>query len=299
MAAFIFGLPCWDDRKMARWPGDIQAWYHPGISSTHPGGSSMEAQNPLGDFLRSRRERLSPTALGLVTLRHRRTPGLRREEVAERAGIGVDWYIRLEQGRAEGPSATTIDALARALCLAPAEHAHLRALARLPARHPFTRETVPDAIRRIVASLKQPAYVTGARWDVLAWNRAATRMITDFARIKEEDRNILLFALTDPAARPLFGAEWAAIARRMVTQFRATHDLWARDPAFAELVARLRRESREFARWWSAHDVGETRAGRKVLHRADRAFPFVHASFQSSDNPALRLVIYTPCGEVE
>lgn len=258
----------------------------------------MEVQNPLGDFLRSRRERLSPNALGLATLRRRRTPGLRREEVAERAGIGVDWYIRLEQGRAEGPSATTIDALARALCLAPTEHAHLRALARLPARRPFMRETVPDTIHRIVASLRQPAYVTGARWDVLAWNRAAAREITDFARVKEEDRNILLFVLTDPAARPLFDTEWAAIARRMVTQFRAAHDLWAGDPAFAELVARLRRESREFARWWSVHDVGETRAGRKVLHRADRAFPFVHASFQSNDDPALRLVIYTPCGEV-
>ncbi len=259
----------------------------------------MEAQNPLGDFLRSRRERLSPDALGLATLRRRRTPGLRREEVAERAGIGVDWYIRLEQGRAEGPSAATIDALARALCLVPAEHAHLRALARLPAHRPFMRESVPGTIRRIVESLNQPAYVTGARWDVLAWNRAATRAITDFARIREADRNILLFVLTDPAARPLFGAEWKVIARRMVTQFRAAHDLWAGDPAFAELVARLNRESREFERWWSAHDVGETRAGRKLLHRAGRTFPFVHASFQSNDDPALRLVIYTPCGEAE
>jgi hypothetical protein len=77
------------------------------------------------------------------------------------------------------------------------------------------------------------------------------------------------------------------------------HDLWAGDPSFAELVARLRRESREFARWWSAHDVGETRAGRKVLHRADRTFPFVYASFQSNDDHALRLVIYTPCGQAE
>jgi hypothetical protein len=79
---------------------------------------------------------------------------------------------------------------------------------------------VPDTIRSIVASLNQPAYVTGARWDVLAWNRVAARAIVDFARIKEEDRNILLFALTDPAARSLFGAEWVAIARRLVTQFR-------------------------------------------------------------------------------
>jgi hypothetical protein len=161
------------------------------------------------------------------------------------------------------------------------------------------RETVPDTILRIVVSLRLPAYVIGARWDVLAWNRAAARAIIDFSRVKEEDRNILLFALTDPAARPLFGAEWATIAHRMVTQFRAAYDLWAGDPAFAEFVARLRGKSREFARWWSAHDVGDMRAGRKVLHRADWSFPFVHASFQSNDDPALRLVIYTPCREVE
>jgi transcriptional regulator with XRE-family HTH domain len=257
----------------------------------------MQMHNALGEFLRSRRERLSPDQLGLATLRRRRTPGLRREEVAERAGIGVDWYVRLEQGRADGPSATTIDALSHALCLTPAEQAHLRALARLPARHPFVRETVPDTIRRIVKSLKQPAYVIGARWDVLAWNRAAARALTDFARVKEEDRNILIFVLTDPSAPPLLGPDWAAIARRMVTQFRIAYDLWAGDLAFADLVARLRRESPEFVRWWSAHDVGETRAGGKVLYRAGRALPFVHASFQSNDDPALRLVIYTPIGE--
>ena len=254
----------------------------------------MSAPNPLGDFLRSRRERLSPGALGIAGPRRRRTPGLRREEVAERAGISVDWCIRLEQGRTGRPSASTIDALARALCLEPAEHAHLRSLARLPVQRPFTREAVPDTVRHIVASLKQPAYVIGARWDVLAWNRAAVRTFTDFARLKEEDRNMLLFVLTHPEARALFGTDWSAIARRIVTQFHAAHDLWVGDPAFVELVARLRRESREFGHWWNAHDVGQTRAGRKVLHRAGRTFPFIHASFQSTDDPALRLVIYTP-----
>jgi MmyB-like transcription regulator ligand binding domain len=83
----------------------------------------------------------------------------------------------------------------------------------------------------------------------------------------------------------------------MVTQFRTAHDLWAGDLAFADLVARLRRESPEFVRWWSAHELGETRAGRKVLHRAGRAFPCVHASLQSNDDPALHLVIYTPVGK--
>ncbi len=130
-------------------------------------------RSELGDFLRSRREKLSPQGVGLSSGRRRRTPGLRREEVAELAGIGVDWYIRLEQGRAVTPSVTTVDALAGALRLGKVEHAHLRALARNHDRGAFTRETVPDAIRRLVESLDQPAYVTGRRWDVLAWNAAA------------------------------------------------------------------------------------------------------------------------------
>src|SRR5580693_5839870 len=131
------------------------------------------SRNELGDFLRSRRERLTPRSAGLAAGRRRRTPGLRREEVAELAGIGVDWYIRLEQGRTVSPSVTTIDALARALRLGKAEHAHLRALASDADRRAFSREIVPDAIRRLVDNLNQPAYVTGRRWDVLAWNAAA------------------------------------------------------------------------------------------------------------------------------
>src|SRR5262250_3127976 len=106
-----------------------------------------------GDFLRSRREKLTPKSVGLPAGRRRRTVGLRREEVAELAGIGVDWYIRLEQGRTVSPSVTTIDALARALKLSKAEHAHLRALARDPDRRAFAIETVPDAIRRLLDGL--------------------------------------------------------------------------------------------------------------------------------------------------
>src|SRR3981189_1846641 len=118
-------------------------------------------RSEFGDFLRSGREKLSPKAVGLPSGRRRRTAGLRREEVAELAGIGVDWYIRLEQGRTVSPSVTTIDALARALRLTKAEHAHLRALARDAARRAFLRESVPDPLRRLVETLNAPAYITG------------------------------------------------------------------------------------------------------------------------------------------
>src|SRR6267154_2713531 len=122
-------------------------------------------RSEFGDFLRSRRERLTPKSVGLAGGRRRRTAGLRREEVAELAGIGVDWYIRLEQGRAVNPSVTTVDALARALRLSKAEQVHLRALARDADRRTFALENVPDSIRRLLDTIHQPAYVTGRRWD--------------------------------------------------------------------------------------------------------------------------------------
>src|ERR1700744_6611119 len=129
-----------------------------------------------GDFLRSRRERLSPKSVGLSSGRRRRTAGLRREEVAELAGIGVDWYIRLEQGRTVSPSVTTVDALARALRLSKTEHAHLKGLARDGAGGAFTRGVGPPPMLRRVASLPHPAYITGRRWDVLAGNVAAEEL---------------------------------------------------------------------------------------------------------------------------
>ena len=253
------------------------------------------SRSELGDFLRARRERLTAGAAGLPSGHRRRTPGLRREEVAELAGIGVDWYTRLEQGRDVSPSVTTLDALARALRLGAAEHAHLRALARDASPRAFSRESVPDAIRRLVEGLAQPAYVTGRRWDVLAWNRAAAEVFTDFGRLAEADRNILLYVLTDPGARRLFGPTWTEEARRMVAQFRATYDLWAGDPAFLDLLGRLRQGCPEFTGWWEAHDVRGGGTGRKLLSHPERGLlRFEYATFQANDDPALKLAIYTP-----
>ena len=247
-----------------------------------------------GDFLRSRRERVSPKSVGIASGRRRRTAGLRREEVAELAGIGVDWYIRLEQGRTVSPSVTTIDALARALRLSKAEHAHLRALARDADRRAFAVEVVPDQIRRLLDGLNQPAYVTGRRWDLLAWNKIAEEVFA-FSRLAEADRNVLLCMFNNPATRKLFGAGWTDEARRMVAQFRATHDVWAGDPAFIALLERLRQGSPEFSRWWGAHDVRSTSSGRKLLHHPkEGALHFEYASFQANDDPSLKLIIYTP-----
>jgi transcriptional regulator with XRE-family HTH domain len=251
-------------------------------------------RSEFGDFLRSRREKLTPKVVGIPIGRRRRTTGLRREEVAELAGIGVDWYIRLEQGRTVSPSITTIDALARALRLSKAEHAHLRALARDADRRAFARESVPDALLRLVNGLNQPAYITGRRWDILAWN-AAAEAIFAFGRLAEEDRNSLILVLTNPHTRRLFGKGWADEAKRMVAQFRATHDLWAGDSAFLELLERLRLGCPEFTGWWETHDIKSVVGGQKVMnHPSKGVLRLEHASFQSNDDPALKLVIYTP-----
>jgi transcriptional regulator with XRE-family HTH domain len=247
----------------------------------------------LGNFLRSRREKLSPKTVGLAGGQRRRTAGLRREEVAELAGIGVDWYVRLEQGRSVRPSTATIDALARALRLTKAEHAHLNALTRTATRGTFVRETVPDTVQRLVESLNQPAYITGCRWDVLVWNAAAAELFA-FDRVPDDDRNILLSMLTKPAPRKLFGEGWADEARRMVAQFRLTHDLWAGDAAFRDLLERLRAGCPEFATWWKSHDIRGSMAGRKrLLHPERGVMLFEYATFQANDDPALKLAIYT------
>ena len=221
-------------------------------------------------------------------------PGLRREEVAELAGIGIDWYIRLEQGRAVSPSTTTIDALARALRLNKAEHAHLKALASNGHRRPFQMETVPEPLLRLIESLQQPAYITGRRWDILAWNATAAEIFA-FDKLQPADRNILVCMFTNTATRRMFAAGWANEAKRMIATFRPTHDLWAHDPAFTSLLQRLRQNSPEFIAWWNDHDVRNVAGGKKAIkHPRKGTLRFEHASFQANDDPALRLVIYTP-----
>ena len=253
----------------------------------------------LGDFLRSRRRRLDPAAIGVSVMRRRRTPGLRREEVAERAGISCEWYVKLEQGRDVSASPQTVAALARALTLDAAETEHLRQLADRSAPPAFVREAVPDIVAAIVRELPQLAYVTGARWDVLTWNAAAEELF-GFGRMDERDRNILTYMFTDASARALFADDWAPEAKRMLALFRATHDQRAGDPAFETLIQGLSDASGDFRSWWCSHDVRAPSAGTKTLHPASREpATFAYASFQSNDDPALKLALYVREGASE
>jgi transcriptional regulator with XRE-family HTH domain len=254
----------------------------------------MQGNRPFGDFLRSRRTRLAPDRDGDAARPRRRTPGLKREEVAQRAGISAEWYVKLEQGRAVCPSVETVEALGRALRLDAVELAHLRALAASGGRQAFRREEVPETLRRIVESLKEPAYVTGQRWDVLAWNDAAAALFGDFGRRAPEERNILLWMCADPDAGTLFGATWAEEARRMASLFRAAHDLWPGDAAFAGLVEGISARCPEFDALWSEHGVGAPVSGTKRLrHPALGVVRYEYASFQANDDPALKLALYT------
>lgn len=252
------------------------------------------SKRELGDFLRSRRQRLAPVEAGLRAGPRRRTPGMRREEVAELAGISVDWYVRLEQGRAVTPSRATVDALAQVLRLDAAERAHLLALARLAPEPKPERGQVSSALRQLLDAMPQPAYVTNLRWDLLAWN-APAQALFGMDQVAPAGLNVLVYMLTEPRARVLFGDGWAAEARRLVARFRACYDLEADDAGFTALAARLHAGCPEFAAWWRLHDVHGAASGRKMMRDPVKGFvPFNYATFQAYDDPALRLAIFSP-----
>jgi transcriptional regulator with XRE-family HTH domain len=254
----------------------------------------MSGNKYLGEFLRARRHKLDPVALGLSAARRRRTQGLRREEVAERAGISSEWYVKLEQGRDVTPSAATVEALGRALMLDEVELAHLRSLAFAAGRQPFRREVAPEVLCRIVASLPEPAYLSGQRLDVLCLNDAAARLFGNFGLLASDERNIFRWMLTDPVARQVFGSTWEAEAQRILTLFRAEHDLRPGDAAFVGLVDHVRAGCELFEVWWSEHGIGAPLSGIKALHHPDLGImQYEYASFQANDYPAIKLAIYT------
>lgn len=246
----------------------------------------------LGDFLRQHREAVKPRQAWIEKGRRRRTPGLRREEVAQLAGISVDWYVRLEQGREALPSAATVDALTEVLELNPAEHSHLLKLARgMPSRS-FAREAVPERLQRLMDGLSLPAYILGTRGDILTWNGGAVELFGDFSLIPEDKRNILIQMFTPSEFRRRY-INWEANAHWILEAFRQTFDLWSEVPEFSSLVDELRASSAEFAEWWQAHGISPHSSGPRLLLRVqDRRIELEVSTFQSNDNPDLELVVF-------
>jgi hypothetical protein len=253
----------------------------------------------LAAFLRSRRERLHPEDVGLASGFRRRTPGLRREEVAYLAGVGVTWYTWLEQGRAIKPSAQVVDAVARALRLDSHEREHLSALCGLDrsAQTPAL-DQVSRPVQAILAALDPtPAYITNARYDILAWNRAVAVLYGDFGEVPAENRNILWLLFTQPSWRQLF-PDYEAVVRRVVAQFRAAMGGHVDEAAWISLVRRLLSASAEFSELWARYEIaGPEARTKRLLHPKLGPIRVDYTLLRLAEVPGSRLLVYTPADE--
>lgn len=247
----------------------------------------------LAAFLRTRRESLTPAEVGLPSGRRRRTPGLRREEVAALAGVGLTWYTWLEQGREIGVSAAFLDNLARVLKLDSAERRHLFLLAheRPPAEPGKTWCVVPALVRRLMNDLDpHPAYVLNLRWDVLAFNPSADALFA-FSAHPPHRRNFLWLLFTDTLFHQRF-AHWEAQAPGILAGFRRDFTRASQEADIRELVDELERISPEFRQWWRRHDMHAPCNGIRQLMVDGRIEPFEHTSLTIDEEKHLRLVVY-------
>jgi transcriptional regulator with XRE-family HTH domain len=237
------------------------------MSSDHLSGPGGNAE--LREFLRSRRARITPDEAGLVSAPGtRRVPGLRREEVAQLAGVSVDYYVRLERGRNVNVSEAVLDAIARALRLDDVERSHLFAIAK-PSRarpRPLPPQRVRPGLYRILETLTEtPAIIIGRRTDVLATNRLARALYTDFDALPYRERNMSRFVFLDEAARELY-ANWEAVARTSVAALHLYAGRHPHDPQLAALIGELSLRDEDFRRWWADHDVARRTFGSKHFH---------------------------------
>ncbi|WP_221157222.1 helix-turn-helix transcriptional regulator [Rhizobium lentis] len=248
-------------------------------------------------FLRSRRERLAPSDVGLPEGIRRRTPGLRREELAMLAGVGTTWYTWLEQARNVRPSPQVLNALADALRLDDAERRHLFTLNNRQAVQAMstTPEHVDEPLQRVLANLThQPAYVLGRRWDVLAWNRATDVLFGGYDTLERDERNIMHRLFVDPAHRRLL-VDWESVARVSLAMFRADSARYAGDPDFERLIALLMQASDEFRSWWQRHEVISPLSGiKRIDHPVMGRMSFEHTGLALTNRPEMKLIVYTP-----
>jgi transcriptional regulator with XRE-family HTH domain len=249
----------------------------------------------LAAFLRSRRERLTPHQVGLPITGRRRTPGLRREEVAQLAGVGVTWYTWLEQGRDIRPSDQVLGAIARTLQLDPYESAHLFTLAGLATR-PSQKDcnaVPPGAVALLDRIDPWPALVTNARTDILAYNRGYNWLLGDVDELPFEERNTMLQCFLGRWEERM--PDWHGHKARAVAQLRASMADQVTNPSWKALVKRLRRESADFEALWSQHDVTAPRNWTKRFLHPDAGLLQFHTTYLwLTPVPEIRLASYTP-----
>lgn len=246
----------------------------------------------LGDFLRARRARIQPADVGVRAIGRRRVPGLRRDELASLAGVSVEYYVRLEQGRAPNVSDSVLDALAGVLGLDDTERDHLRNLAR-PAR--VARGSCPrlrDGVRLLLESMSAtPAFVLGRRMDVVGWNRLADA-IAGWSTSPAGMRNTARHLFLDPTARDFY-PEWAAVAEETVAYLRLDAGRHPKDPKLAALIGELSIADETFRTLWAAHAVKEKTFGRKVIdHPVVGRLDLRYETLALPGDPDLTLVTY-------
>jgi transcriptional regulator with XRE-family HTH domain len=253
-------------------------------------------QQALGDFIRAHRARLTPDLVGLPAGARRRTPGLRREEVAQLAGLSATWICWIEQGREVAASPAALDRLAAALRLSAAERHYLFDLAgrrdpREPAAAPD--DEPPAALVAALGAMALPTYLLDRFWQVRGWNAPAARLFAGWLD-RPGDRNMLRYIFLDPAAR-LLVSDWPIRARRVVAEFRAESGLRLAEPGPAALVAELAARSPDFARFWTEQEVlGREGGERHFNHPTDGPLRFEQLSLSLAARPDLKLVLLTP-----
>jgi transcriptional regulator with XRE-family HTH domain len=271
------------------------------VISLPAAGATELRRRELGAFLRSRRERVKPEDVGVRWSRRRRTPGLRREEVAQLAGVGVTWYTWLEQGRNINPSAQVLEAISRTLQFDSHEHAHLFTLAGIPSTATVANQCLdlcPNALTLIAQLEPFPASIVNDRLDLLAYNRVYASFFDDLDSLPVEDRNYLWLAFTDPGWRKVI-VDWDEAVAVMVAEYRAAMAHHLDEPAWKVLVARLHRASPEFTEMWARHDV-QAAEGRKkrALHPTVGLMTFEYTNLWLGQRLGTRVVALTPADDL-
>jgi transcriptional regulator with XRE-family HTH domain len=248
------------------------------------------------DFLKGCRARLTPTQLGLPDTNRRRTPGLRREDVAALAGVSVTWYTWLEQGRDIQVSADVLERIAATLRMSPDEREYLFALVqhRPAPPTPPRMEAVSPTIERMLDALAVPAILLTARWDVIAWN-SLIKVIRDYGALPPEGRNLLRILLVEDEAYRRNPELYEATARRILAKFRVDYSQAPGDPSFEELIAELSVACPIFNRLWGLAEVAGTHEA--IVTHPRGGLVFEHSSYVPEGSARQRLIIFTPCNE--
>jgi transcriptional regulator with XRE-family HTH domain len=251
-----------------------------------------ERRKNLAEFLRTKRSLLKPEDVGLHSGSRRRTPGLRREEVALLANISASWYTALEQGRDVHPSEEMLEGLVKALLLTPTERHHLYLLAKQPLLCSFAlrEELNPALVSWIYTLNSQPAYIIGRRWDLLAWNLAAEQVFNFSIDIPPHSENFIWrFFFNEDLQKD---QNWEMTAKQLLTQFRNDSAYYPNDPSFIELINNLLEKNAEFSKWWGDYDFTEKFEGIKTLHHSSLGkLEFEQITLQVPTNPDIRVVI--------